>query len=85
VSRPTIEPTQPPGALFLEVKRLERESDYSSSSSTEVKNERIYTNDPAYEYATMVCRETVNAFNFRLFSSTVFTRFVTNNAGGHIV
>jgi hypothetical protein len=64
VSRPAVEPTQPPGALSSEVKRLERESDGSRASSAEVKNERTYTSASAYEYATMVCRGTVTAFKF---------------------
>jgi hypothetical protein len=85
VSRPAVQPTKPPGALSSEVKRLERESDDSSASSAEVKNERSYTSDPAYGYATMVCGGTVRASNFYLFSSTVFVRFVTNNMDGHFV
>ena len=85
MSRPVVETTQTPGELSSEVKQLERESDDSSASSAGVKNEWSYTSAPVYEYATMACRGTVEAFNFYLCSSTVFTRFVTNNADGHFV
>jgi hypothetical protein len=47
-SRPALGPTQPPvqwvtGALSLEIKRPERETDHSPPPSAEVKNARSYT------------------------------------------
>jgi hypothetical protein len=51
VSRPALEPTQPPiqwvpGALSLGVKRPECEADHSPPSSDEVKNAWSYTSTP---------------------------------------
>jgi hypothetical protein len=59
-SRPALRPTQPPiqwapGALFLEVKRLELEADYSFPSSIEVKNAWSYTStSPVRLYAVVL-------------------------------
>ena len=64
MSRAAVEPTQPPGAFSSEVKRLERESDDSSSSSAEVKNEWNYTSAPTYEYATMTAERQLKLLTF---------------------
>jgi hypothetical protein len=51
VSRPALEPTQPPiqwvsGVLYLGAKRPQREADHSTLSSAQVKNARSYTSTP---------------------------------------
>jgi len=44
------------GLFFLRVKRLEREADYSASSTAEVKNGRGFTSTPSYAF--MACTVT---------------------------
>jgi hypothetical protein len=55
VSRTDLGPTQPPiqwvpEALFVGVKRLERETDHSPPSSAEVKNALSYTSTPQHVF-----------------------------------
>jgi hypothetical protein len=54
-SRPALGPTQPaiqwvPGALSPGIKRQERETDYSSPTSAEVKKIWIYASTPPYAF-----------------------------------
>jgi hypothetical protein len=54
-SRPTLRPTQPPIQWVVEVlsprvKRPEREPDYSSTSSADVKNGWSYISTPQYAF-----------------------------------
>jgi hypothetical protein len=69
VSRPSMEPTQPPirwvpGVLSLGGKRPEREADHSPPSSTEVKNLWSYTFTLQYTFMVWFSVKAQDNFTF---------------------
>jgi hypothetical protein len=72
-SRTALRPTQPPiqwvpGALFLRVKRPEREADHLSPSSAEVMNVWAYISIPQYAFMAWCSAEIKHRGNFSFYN-----------------
>jgi hypothetical protein len=69
LSRPAVDPTQPPmqwvqGTLSLELKRPGHEADTSPPPSTEVKNAWSYTSMPQYVFMAWYLVKHKDIFTF---------------------